>query len=355
MEPRTWARRPVKFSENVRNARVQESKRRPGPVAYDEGRGLCRNVVLEVRYELVWSGIRIEEVRTDVLTGDVDLSILAGRGEKAKARLVQFFEAKFRHAGSNKTTGGRREVVRRSGNPGYDVGMPVVFADIQEDEKAGETLARRDRVGFRTWGRGNGPSSLCQDSSLVGIGFGVDTIAECYVPVARSELKECKTLAARLRHLLSNLTRSVGVSKYGAHDDFADPDGFVRVVRDELRPNRTTAAGDGNSTKSFWPEEACDVPARVRTTFLYTDSGGVRGGRVNLINGVRVRLLFERWRWICPRVNSMKRAGCSARQRFPIRSEVEFVEIPAVWHNQNTTKFWLIQVTQQHISRAGRI
>ena len=335
----------VKFSENVRNIRIQKLEGQPGSITYDEGRGVCRNVVLEVRYELVWSGIQIKEVRADILTGDIDLSSLTDHGKnRTKAYLLQFFKAKFSHVRlSNKTTGGQREIVHRSGNPGYNMGMPIVFAVIQENKVNGKMQIRHNSVGLQTWGH-NSPSSSCQDSSLIKIGFGVDTISECYVTVTRSELKNCKKLAAKLRHFVFNLTRSVAVSKYGT-DNFTDPNNFVRIVRDELKLNLT---GSNNNLTETWlekVEEVCGVPARMRTTFLYTDSGNIQGRQVNLINGVRVRLIYENWRWICPRINGRKRAGCSNRQRFPIRSEVEFVEVPAVWHNQNTTKFWLIQVT----------
>ena len=37
--------------------------------------------------------------------------------------------------------------------------------------------------------------------------------------------------------------------------------------------------------------------------------------------------------------------GCREPQGFLLTSDVEFLEIPNVWHHQNTTQFWLKQVS----------
>ena len=61
------------------------------------------------------------------------------------------------------------------------------------------------------------------------------------------------------------------------------------------------------------------------------------------INGLKVSTVSEKWYWKCKtKVRGSK--NCDEAQKFLLATELEFLEIPNVWHHQNTTRFWLKQV-----------
>ena len=67
-------------------------------------------------------------------------------------------------------------------------------------------------------------------------------------------------------------------------------------------------------------------------------------GRISKINGLKVSKVYQEWTWPRCKRKMTGSEGCREPQRFLLTSEVEFLEIPNVWHHQNTTKFWLKQV-----------
>ena len=68
-------------------------------------------------------------------------------------------------------------------------------------------------------------------------------------------------------------------------------------------------------------------------------------GRISKINGLKVSKVYQEWTWPKCKWKMSGSEGCREPKSFLLTSEVEFLEIPNVWHHQNTTKFWLKQVS----------
>ena len=55
------------------------------------------------------------------------------------------------------------------------------------------------------------------------------------------------------------------------------------------------------------------------------------------INGFKINYFPETWTWIC-----LHHERCESK-KFQLKSSVQFIQVPVVWHFQNTSKFWILQ------------
>ena len=118
-------------------------------------------MVLEVHYRFIWDGQRILSVDADILMGNISLpeDLLIALPVKKHKEMVpsrqrfhllsQFFSVTFNHLanGSNNTLSNSGKSTQksklsdahRSGNPGYEKGMPILtalykFRDTEEKD-----------------------------------------------------------------------------------------------------------------------------------------------------------------------------------------------------------------------------
>ena len=204
--------------------------------------------------------------------------------------------------------------------------------------KGAESQFEEDPGGLRVWGA-NQASSLCADNRLSEIYFGENLRSGCYIRLEERQLENCQELLADITKVQSSLVRSQYVARGGDLNFTGPPESFLSV----LRENVTGPGGDG---------EGCAVPARLRLTMLVVRLE-VGGRQILRLNGVRVTPIYHRWTWRC-RVARRGPGKCSGVQHFPLSSEVEFLEIPNIWHQQNTTRFWLKQVRWTKLSSPKR-
>ena len=54
------------------------------------------------------------------------------------------------------------------------------------------------------------------------------------------------------------------------------------------------------------------------------------------VNGVKINYFPEQWSWIC------SKRLCTSKL-FELKSSVQFIQVPVIWHYQNTSKFWILQ------------
>ena len=215
--------------------------------------------------------------------------------------------------------------VKRSGNPGYQTGKPLVFARRLEKVDKFE----QDPRGFRVWGS-NSPSSLCLENDLSEVYFGENLISSCYIRLKESHLRNCQHLMEDITELQKTLMRSRYVVRGGDYNFTEPPDNFVSIIYEnvtvpELREDELTG---------------CLVPATLRVTVLVVRVE-YKGHLTDRINGVRVSPVYKHWTWKC---QIDKLGSCREVQKFMLSTEVEFLEIPNIWHHENTTRFWLQQV-----------
>ena len=179
------------------------------------------------------------------------------------------------------------------------------------------------------WGS-NRASSLCAENRLSDLHFGEKIRSGCNIRLQQRQLENCQALVADITRVQSSLMRSQFVARGGDHNFTGAPaDNFVSIIRQ----NVTGPGGEG---------EGCAVPAKVRLTVLVVRLE-VGGREVLRLNGLRVTPIYQRWIWRC-RISRRGPRKCSKVQHFPLSTEVEFLEIPNIWHQQNTTRFWLQQV-----------
>ena len=186
------------------------------------------------------------------------------------------------------------------------------------------------------WGS-NRASSLCAENRLSDLHFGENIRSGCNIRLQQRQLENCPALVADITRVQGSLVRSQFVARGGDHNFTGAPaDNFVSIIRQ----NVTGPGGEG---------EGCAVPAKLRLTVLVVRLE-VGGRQVLRLNGLRVTPIYQRWIWRC-RISRRGPRKCSKVQHFPLSTEVEFLEIPNIWHQQNTTRFWLQQVRWKIFSK----
>ena len=206
----------------------------------------------------------------------------------------------------------------------------MVFARRRNIKEA-EIQLEEDPGGLRVWGS-NMASSLCADNRLSELHFGENIRSGCHIRLEERQLENCEDLVADIARVQSSLVRSQFAARGGDHNftSGAPADNFVSIIRQNVTG---PPPGEG---------EGCAVPARLRLTVLVVRLE-VGGRQVLKLNGLRVTPIYQRWIWRC-RISRRGPRKCSKVQHFPLSTEVEFLEIPNIWHQQNTTRFWLQQV-----------
>jgi hypothetical protein len=144
--------------------------------SYDEKEHICRNVLISVSYDFVWKGTDILNLTVTYVLADVPVApfaFIAMRGNisgisdntvnsfvmpknetvnRMELYVSQHFIAKFRHYRSvkmfdvNMSTG--EDVATYSGNPGYEIGHPVVAV------RKNDTSFGWEAVPLEVWGSG---------------------------------------------------------------------------------------------------------------------------------------------------------------------------------------------------------
>ena len=144
-------------------------------------------------------------------------------------------------------------ILRRSGNPGYQIGSPLVFARPAE----GESLFEHDPSGLRVWGS-NRASSLCAENELSELHFGENIRSGCHIRLQQSQLENCQDLQADIARLQTSLVRSQFAARGGDRNfTGATADNFVSIIRQNVTGPGREKVGEG-----------CAVPAKLRLTVL---------------------------------------------------------------------------------------
>ena len=140
-------------------------------------------------------------------------------------------------------------------------------------------------------------------------------------------MKECGEISNSVSALQKKLLggADVVVGRRG-NVNFTNPTDFVQVIHE----NQTD---QGGKTEMGLLLPSCKVASLLRLTVLHT-SGRVarRGEQELLVVGVKATLAEETWTWRCTSI------FCPETQTFLLRTEVEWVEVPEVWADKNTSR-----------------
>ena len=147
----------------------------------------------------------------------------------------------------------------RSGNPGYNLGAPVVF--VKRIEDGTNKTFEIDSEGFRVWGD-NDYSSQCGENTLETVKFGRNSLTGCYVRIAREKLSDCEDLERRIIRIQDSLIQSAFVSKSGDLN-LTLTEHFIPILSENISAT--------NSRSKTWEDRlvpSCLVPAKLKITFL---------------------------------------------------------------------------------------
>lgn len=261
---------------------------------------MCNNAVLEVSYKIFWRADEIAKMDVNILLGN--LTIKKHKPDRVLSHsqfqeLQQKFTVKFEHV---------QEGIGLSGNPGYQIGKPVLGAknDTELVEKSPKIWSTHR-------------SSLCMFTPLQSVNFLKDSQSGCLLELSKDNLTNCEQLREDIKTIQYQLMNiDALISKGGSLKN----ESFVSIIFEDFSANQPT-------NQSF-----CAVPSHVHMEVTFSNSSSIYR-----INGVKVNYLAETWSWICPK------RPCGSTRKFQLQSSVQFIEVPVVWHHQNTSKFWILQ------------
>ena len=84
----------MKLNEYIANENIQDYEKLQENAHYDPEENVCKNLVLELRYELLWAGYEIIEVHLEILLGNISLSNIAKDDD---LYIRQYFQVDFVH------------------------------------------------------------------------------------------------------------------------------------------------------------------------------------------------------------------------------------------------------------------
>ncbi|XP_048449304.1 tectonic-2 [Rhincodon typus] len=147
--------------------------------------GMCQNMILQGDYVFSWKGNVITNVTLLVTVGDVPLDY--------PATLTQRFSATFINFRNDQPPN-----VTRSGNPGYQIGKPVLGAF-----ENGNTLQKAPVSIWRPVGNG-----LCSSAQTTSVLFGKNSISGCLLRLGINTFDDCIGLRA-VRRQANVLTQTI--------------------------------------------------------------------------------------------------------------------------------------------------
>ncbi|XP_029427149.1 tectonic-2 isoform X2 [Rhinatrema bivittatum] len=245
----------------------------------------CVNVTLEANYTFLWEGNMIRSVNVSTISG-----CLAFNHNETR---VQKFRAEFVNINSSGTTSAL------SGNPGYQVGRPVITGN----ENASAITSSR----LNLWRPAVG---LCT-SARTPVLFGEDATSGCFLQIGFSE--NCTLIRETVSKNLRSLVICYLCCKKKANSNASDLSEWEKIIYAE--PN--------SAPSNCFYGIIQDVPANLNIQVITADTGAVEGIRQQEILAVTVSFSTAVWQFQCS-------SACdNYNQSFPVSASVQFIKIPA--------------------------
>ena len=294
-----------------------------------DGDTTCINAVLEVNYDIYWNGTAIEKVHVNILLGNLSMIINNNamepkydfiRSQSEFQHLHQIFSVKFKHnlwGYSYSSNSGN--FVYLSGNPGYDIDKSLISAlNISETNIA---LISSPKL----WSISR--TSSCKSTPFQDIKFLKDTQSGCLVNLSESNFSDCTQLQQSIRNIQKELVDIQSwIAKGGdLSNNITD---YVKIIHEDfsLKKQFMTPKEENNKIIAM-----CEVPSHLHVEIMYSNTSNIYR-----ISGVKVNYYPNKWTWIC------SKKSCPSKS-YELKSSVQYIEVPVVWHYQNTSKFWILQ------------
>nr|XP_026693437.1 tectonic-2-like [Ciona intestinalis] len=259
--------------------------------------GSCDNAVVDVSYIITWNSSSITQVLVTITVANLVTS--------ANDVLSQKFETKFEHSSSAET------IIQRSGNPGYNIGYPIISASVFESNiNQTQTLL--------VWSATN--DGLCSSSLSSPPLFGKDSLTGCLVRLSYLDFKNCSVLQSEIEAQQRSLLSASYVSRFGNPNTTALNTDWIQII-DNL--------DFMNTSSETVPGQCFSIPAHVIIEFMMSQTGTIEGAPIFEVVGSRISWSRVTWQMSCS-VNQACQTGTSLVENFEITSSVTFTEVNRV-------------------------
>ncbi|XP_053337171.1 tectonic-2 isoform X1 [Clarias gariepinus] len=254
----------------------------------------CLNVVLSLSYTFQWKGNGITAISVTRRIGNITFS--------PGVTLTTRFSAVF--------INGNITAQPNSGNPGYQVGRPVI-GGVLDDATGGIR-----RASFSLWqGVKDG---LCSSANLRPVFYGINSTSGCLLPVSLLNLTECIQLRETVRSTLAALVPAALVSSTGK-PDFSTPINWTRATNAVQNSTQTVGSSRG----------VCfGVPAHLHIHIRSVVMGTINGVPQKIIQAVELNFKTSTWSLECDAAQGSVCLTADLTQKFPVTSSVTFTEAP---------------------------
>ncbi|XP_021172651.2 tectonic-2 [Fundulus heteroclitus] len=255
---------------------------------------VCENVTLALDYKFYWKGNGITSIS---LTRTVGTIVLNG-----SLALTTRYSAVFLNGDS--------VAEPNSGNPGYQVGRPVIAGILDNNTD----LMQRTRINlWKPVGDG-----LCSSVNMKPVVFGENSTSGCLLPVGQQNTSRCDLLRATVADLQAALTTAAYVAQRG-NPDLTTMTDWLNISF--VTPNSSSATVDAAGVCG-------DIPSHQHISVWSLTTSLVDGVPQREIQALEVSYSKSTWALDCGGGDVSLCEDPEESQLFPITSSVTFIDIP---------------------------
>ncbi|KAM9743068.1 tectonic-2 [Menidia menidia] len=255
------------------------------------GRLKCENVTLALDYKIFWKGNGITGI---TLTRTVGTII-----SNASVVLTTRYSAVFLN--------GEQMAEANSGNPGYQVGRPVIAGIMDNNSDSIE------RTTVNLWKPVH--DGLCSTAEKRAVLFGENSTSGCLLPVRQQDLFQCDLLRETVSNLQAALITPTYVAKKGNPESSTLTD-WLNISTVTLNSSTTVEGTSG----------ACPgIPSHQYIYVWSLITSLVDGSPQREILNLQIGYSLSTWALDC---GGGDFTSCEETQLFPITSSVTFIDIP---------------------------
>ncbi|KAM9858630.1 tectonic-2 [Aulostomus maculatus] len=256
---------------------------------------VCENVTLALDYKFYWKGNGITNITLTHSVGTVPLN--DRRVLKTRYSAV-FLNGDFMGEPN-------------SGNPGYQVGKPVIAGIANTSENGTDIVQRASVYLWKPVGYG-----LCSTAERKPVLFGENSTSGCLLPLGLQNLTQCDLLRETISSLQDTLIRATYVARSGNPDSLIMADWLnISFV------NASTPMEDMNSLCS-------EIPSHLHIYVWSLVTGMIEGQPQRNIHDFQVSYSLSSWALECEGGDTSPCVDPTKTQMFPITSSVTFIDIP---------------------------
>uniref|UniRef100_H2YYG4 Uncharacterized protein n=1 Tax=Ciona savignyi TaxID=51511 RepID=H2YYG4_CIOSA len=258
--------------------------------SFFDASGSCMNAVVAVTYQITWNSSIITQVDAFITLANLTAS--------PTDILTQTFDVKFQHFGDAANS------VQRSGNPGYNIGSPVISAIATEG-----SLNLTNPLSL--WS--STTEGLCSTGLSQAPLFGQDSLTGCLVRLSYLDFQNCSVIRNEVELQQRLLLAATNVSRFGNPNITSLNSDWIAVI-DNL---------DAAVINDSIPGQCSSIPAYARIEFVTSQTGRIEGFPIYEVIGVRISWSRVTWQLSCS-VNQACQSGSSLVENFQITSSVSF-------------------------------